>query len=85
VGSTKTGTLRVCNTGKEDLEVNPITSSNPQFAVTTPSAGYPVVVSPDFCFPFEVTFTPTSTGSQSSTLTITSNDPKPVADGSGDR
>ena len=75
VGSSSTGTLQVCNTGKEDLEVNTITSSNAQFSVTTPSSGYPVVISPDFCFPFQVRFTPTSAGPKSSTLTIPSSDP----------
>ncbi|HEY3176233.1 MAG TPA: choice-of-anchor D domain-containing protein [Candidatus Polarisedimenticolia bacterium] len=74
VGSSSTATLQVCNTGKEDLEVDSITSNNTQFAVTTPSSGYPVVISPDFCFPFEVKFTPTSTGAKTATLTITSND-----------
>ncbi len=75
LGSTVTGTLNVCNTGKADLEVTSITSSNPKFAVTTPSSGYPVEISPDFCFPFQVTFTPTTTGPQSATLTISTNDP----------
>lgn len=67
-------TLEVCNTGKEDLVVGSITSSNDKFTVTTPSAGFPVVISPDFCFSFEVGFDP-SMGSQSGTLTIASNDP----------
>src|SRR5919106_126204 len=40
-------TLNVCNTGKADLVIDPIASSNSQFIVTTPSAGYPVVISPD--------------------------------------
>lgn len=74
VGSTGTQTLSVCNTGKTDLEINSITSSNSEFAVTTPSSGYPVVISPDFCFPFQVTFTPSSTGNKTTTLTINSND-----------
>ena len=47
----------------------------PQFAVTTPSAGYPVVVSPDFCFPFQVTFTPAAAGLRTAKLTIPTNDP----------
>jgi len=32
------------------------------------------VISPDFCFPFQALFTPTGTGSQSATLSVTSND-----------
>jgi hypothetical protein len=75
VASTGIQTLQVCNTGNANLDVASIFSSNSQFAVTTPSAGFPVVVSPDFCFPFHVRFTPVSTGAKSSTLTITTNDP----------
>jgi hypothetical protein len=75
VGNTNTATLNVCNTGVDNLNVSSISSSNTQFVVTTPSSGYPVVISPDFCFPFQVSFTPTSTGAKTSTLTITSNDP----------
>ncbi|HKC86215.1 MAG TPA: choice-of-anchor D domain-containing protein [Blastocatellia bacterium] len=75
VGSSSVATLNVCNTGKADLEVSSITSSNAQFSVTTPSSGFPVIVSPDFCFPFEARFTPTSAGSKTTTLTVNSNDP----------
>jgi hypothetical protein len=75
VGSTSSATLDVCNTGNTNLAVNSISSSNPLFAVTTPTSGYPVVISPDFCFPFQVGFTPTAPGAQSTTLTIASDDP----------
>src|SRR5262245_33233671 len=79
VGSTKAETLNVCNTGGDTascgLAVGVITSSDPQFSVTTPSSGYPVNISSDFCFPFQVVFSPTSQGSQTATLTIPSNDP----------
>ena len=68
-------TLNVCNTGKADLVIDPIASSNSQFTVTTPSAGYPVVISPDFCFPFQVTFQSTATGPQTTKLTFATNDP----------
>jgi hypothetical protein len=44
--------------------------------VTTPSAGFPVTISHDFCFPFQVAFTPTAAGPVSATLTISSNDTK---------
>jgi Abnormal spindle-like microcephaly-assoc'd, ASPM-SPD-2-Hydin len=79
-GSTCTGTvgratLNVCNTGSANLFVNNITSSNARFAVTTPSGGYPVVIAPGSCFPFEATFTPAIAGPQTATLTVTSNDP----------
>jgi hypothetical protein len=71
------GTLEICNTGTATLEIQPITSDDAQFAVTRPSGGYPVRISPDFCFPFEVTFNAdtASNGVQTATLTIRSNDP----------
>jgi hypothetical protein len=75
VGSISTAALNVCNTGKADLTVNSIASSDPQFEVAIPSSGYPVVISPDFCFPFQVSFKPTSTGPKTATLTINSSDP----------
>jgi len=75
VGTASTETLNVCSTGKADLLVTSITSSNPSFSVTTPTSGFPVTISPDFCFPFQVAFNAGSAGSQSATLTISSNDP----------
>ncbi len=69
-------TLNVCNTGKENLVVSAINGEvNGQYAVTTPLAGWPITISPDFCFPFEVTFNPDGTGDDSETLTIINNDP----------
>jgi hypothetical protein len=75
VGATSTATMNVCNTGKANLEVTSITDNSTQFAVTTPSSGYPVTISPDFCFPFQVTFSPTSAGLKTATITVNSNDP----------
>jgi hypothetical protein len=75
VGDKRPGTLNVCNTSAGDLVITSITSSNPQFTIVSPSAGFPVTVSHDFCFPFEVIFTPTSPGTQTTTFTILSNDP----------
>jgi hypothetical protein len=75
VGSKNPGTLNVCNTSPGDLVVTSITSSNPQFTIVPPSAGFPVRISHDFCFPFQVMFTPTSPGPKTATLTIASNDP----------
>jgi hypothetical protein len=66
----------VCNTGKADLIVSAINSSNATFSVTTPTSGYPVTISPDFCFPFQVLFNATSTGPQTGIITVNSNDPK---------
>lgn len=75
VGATSTATLDVCNTGDEDLIVDAITSSDPlRFSVTIPSGGYGVVIHPGACFPFQVVFSPASTGPQAAILTIPSND-----------
>jgi hypothetical protein len=75
VGSNSIQTLNVCNTGVGNLIVDPISSSNPSFSVTTPTSGYPVTISPDFCFPFQVVFNAGASGSQSTVLTIPTNDP----------
>jgi hypothetical protein len=74
-GTPVKATLNVCNTGKGDLEITSIASSNARFSVTTPLTGFPVTVSPDFCFPFETTFTPNAPGTQNVNFTINSNDP----------
>ncbi|HXI03836.1 MAG TPA: choice-of-anchor D domain-containing protein [Candidatus Saccharimonadales bacterium] len=71
-GSGDTRELDVCNTGKEDLSVDSITSSTFTLSVAPPSAGYPVTISPDACFPFQVTYAPHTAGS--ATLTIASSD-----------
>src|SRR5262249_23947507 len=73
-------TANICNTGKADLIVTGITSSNAQFSVAPPTSGFPVTIGPGACLPIEVTFSPTGTGPQSGTLTVASNDPiKPSA------
>lgn len=76
LGSTVLADLNVCNTGSADLLVSGISSSNAAFQVQNPSAGFPVKVGPNACFPFRVAFTPTAEGPQSATLTIASNDPE---------
>ena len=73
MGSTATTTLNVCNTGKANLSINNITSLDPQFTIANP--GFSLTISPDFCFPFQVTYTPTTTGTTNSSLTILSDDP----------
>src|SRR5262249_9655517 len=75
LGDKQFAALRVCNTSAGDLVVSSITSSNPEFSVVAPSAGFPVTISHDFCFPFEVAFSPTAPGSRTTDLTINSNDP----------
>jgi hypothetical protein len=74
-GGSAVDTLKVCNTSAGNLVVTSITSSNPEFEVVSPSGGFPVSVSHDFCFPFQVKFTPSGAGPRSAVLTITTNDP----------
>jgi len=74
VGSSALATANVCNTGTNPLHVDPITSSDPQFSVATPSSGYPVTIAPGSCFPFQVRFTPSSAGNKSAALTVPSDD-----------
>lgn len=74
-GEVRTATLNVCNTGTTNLVVTAIASSNPEFAIVAPSAGLPVTISHDFCFPFQVTFTPTVPGTRTTDITIQSSDP----------
>jgi hypothetical protein len=73
-GETQTSTLNVCNTSTTNLVVTSITSSNAEFTIVSPSAGMPVTISHDFCFPFQVTFTPAAEGIRTSDLTIVSDD-----------
>jgi len=68
-------TLNICNTGAADLKVTGISSSNPAFAVTTPSGGFPILLAPGSCIPLDATFTPSGVGPQSATITISSDDP----------
>jgi hypothetical protein len=74
VGSSALATANVCNTGTNPLHIDPITSSDPEFVVLTPSSGYAVTVAAGACFPFEVRFTPSSAGNKSAILTIPSDD-----------
>ena len=75
VGTRQTATLNVCNTSLGNLVVSSVASSNPEFVISTPSGGFPVTISHDFCFPVEVAFSPTTPGPRTTTFTITSNDP----------
>jgi len=75
LGTSATTTLNACNTGQGNLIINDITSSSSQISVSTPSSGYPLTVSPDSCYPFQVNYTPTGVGTINGTLTISSNDP----------
>lgn len=75
LGDKQPGTLKVCNTSLGDLLITAITSSNPEFTIDTPSGGFPVTVSHDFCFPFMMIFRPVTAGVRTTVITIQSNDP----------
>jgi hypothetical protein len=68
----------VCNvnTGSEDLFVYNITPKNKQLGATEPYSGYPLSLGPDFCFPFQVAYTPTVfTDGFASSLDVSNSDP----------
>ncbi len=65
--------LTVRNTGAAILNVTGITSNNPQFSVIAVSNSF--AVAPGGQEAVTVRFSPTSTGNQTATLTIASNDP----------
>jgi len=74
-GTTASTTVNLCNTGKADLQINNISSSNFDISVSTPTSGFPLIVSPDSCFPEQVTLSPgATTGPIFGTLTVASND-----------
>jgi len=75
VGEITETAFDVCSTCTEDLVVQGITNSNPQFRVVPPPGGFPVVIRPDACVSFAVEFVPDVEGDQSGTFEIASNDP----------
>ena len=77
IGGVATADLEICNAGLEPLILTAILPNNPAFSVTPKSGNFPVNISPDACFTFEVNFSPADgdDGPQNGTLTIVSNDP----------
>jgi len=71
VGTSKTKTLTISNVGTAALTITNITISGSQFSRGT----YPGTIAAGSSANVNVTFSPTSTGAKSATLTITSNDP----------
>ena len=73
VGGTLQQNLIVNNVGNAPLTITSIVSDNGQFAVLPTTV--PQTISPGEQLPFALTFKPANAGSQTATLTITSNDP----------
>lgn len=68
-----TQNLRVCNTGVSNLNVTSASIDCSDFTIV--NNPFPAIVSPDSCLEPTISFTPTSGGLKSCTLTIASNDP----------
>ncbi|MGA2670142.1 MAG: choice-of-anchor D domain-containing protein [Dehalococcoidia bacterium] len=71
VGTSKTKTLTISNVGTAALTITNIGVSGSQFSV----GSYPGTIAAGSSANVIITFSPTSTGSKSATLTIVSNDP----------
>jgi hypothetical protein len=76
VNTTATGALYIRNVGTQELQVDAISLTGTdagQFAIAPGSV--PFTVAPDATHNLDVTFTPTSVGSKTATVQLTSNDP----------
>lgn len=67
-------TLTLANAGRCTLTVSAVSSSSPEFGVPEVDA-YPLTVAPGVAVELPVRFAPTSFGTKSATLTVTSDDP----------
>lgn len=79
-GSSSTQTVTVTNTGNANVTVTQITESGAAFTLT--GAGTPVTLSPGQNFTFSVVFAPSSVGTASGAVTVTSTatgSPKTIA------
>ncbi len=72
VSTTKDLPLQISNTGTAPLNVSAITPSNARFSVVS---GLPPTIGPGSAYPVTIRFSPATSGSQSGTITIASNDP----------
>ncbi len=71
VGSTKTDTVTVTNTGKATLTISSVRSSNARFTVSPTNASIPVNANKKF----GITFAPATTGAQTSFIVFTHDGP----------
>jgi hypothetical protein len=72
IGSKVSRTLTLTSTGNAPLDINTITASDPAFSVGALSL--PATLQPNQQLTVTVTFDPTTAGTDSGTLTVTSND-----------
>jgi hypothetical protein len=73
VGQLATLTVNVTNTGTAALTVSSVTISNPVFGLMTPNI--PFTAQPGSVTTVTLVFAPQTAGSQTATMTVTSNDP----------
>jgi hypothetical protein len=74
VGQSSTQTLQLTNSGNAPLQLTSITLSNKEFAISGPSL--PRSVLPAITLDYTLTFSPTTPGNASASLTIKSNAPQ---------
>ncbi len=70
-GSSGTQTETITNTGNSNVQISQITASGTGFSLS--GASTPVTLTPSQALTFSVVFSPTSAGSASGTVTVTSN------------
>ena len=70
-GSSATQSVTVTNTGNANVQISQISESGAGFSLT--GAGTPVTLTPGQSLTFNVVFSPTAAGTDSGTVTVTSN------------
>ena len=73
VGQNATQTFQISNTGSAPLQISAMSVSNAQFSITGPAV--PVSVAPAASLSYTLTFAPTTAGTVSAALNISSNAP----------
>ena len=74
IGSSKESSTVIYNSGKSDLIIDSIDFSSSDFALSSPLS-FPITISQGAYKETSITFTPSSTGLQTATMNIYSNDP----------
>ncbi len=78
IGFDKTAGTHIVNIGESDLIINSIDFNSSDFELTTPLS-FPITISQGANVKISVTFTPSITGPQTTTMTINHNDPEDPA------